>query len=100
MYKILIVDDDLDLLTMTKMFLEKNSFLVTAISKWEEIDESISVLHPDLILLDTYLRGADGRNICRQLKAENKTKDIPILLYSAGHRIKEILSNTNADGFI
>ena len=100
MYKILIVDDDLDLLFMTKILLERNNFLVTALSKWEEIDSSIDVFHPDLILLDTYLDGADGRNICRQLKAKDKTKDILILLYSAAHRIKESLIDTNADGFI
>ena len=100
MYKVLIVDDDLDLLFMTKIILERNNFLVTAISTWEEIDSSINEFHPDLILLDTYLSGADGRNICRHLKAKNNTKKVPILLSSAGHLIKESLTIIPADGFI
>lgn len=100
MYKILVVDDDVDLLLMTKMILARNNFLVTAISKWEEIDYSINAFHPDMILLDTYLSGADGRDICRRLKAKNETRQIPILLLSAGQFIKESLTNIPADGFI
>ncbi len=101
MYKILVVDDDHDLLVMTKIILEMNNFLVSAISKWEEIDSSINVFHPDLILLDTYLDGADGRDICKKLKTKNTTKNISILLNSAAQKIIESpVDTTLSDGFI
>ncbi len=101
MYKILLVDDDLDLLSITKVILEKNNFLVSAISKWEEIDSSINVFHPDLILLDTYLDGADGRDICNKLKTKNTTKNISILLNSAAPKTREShVDTTLSDGFI
>jgi DNA-binding response OmpR family regulator len=101
MYKILLVDDDLDLLSIATIILEKNNFLVSSISKWEEIYASINDFHPDLILLDTYLNGADGRDICKKLKTNNTTKNISILLNSAAQKIIENPVNTPlSDGFI
>lgn len=99
MYKILIVDDDRDMLIITKAILEINNILVSTISTFEQIDSSIAAFNPDLILLDTYFGTADGRDICRKLKKEIKTKDISILLYSAAS-VNELSLDACADGFI
>src|SRR5450432_3058853 len=100
MYKILVVDDDVDLLDMLKLFLEKQNFMVYAISKWENILPAINAFDPTLILLDISLSGADGRVICKQLKTNKETENIPILLFSANYQVKHTIREFLADDFI
>jgi DNA-binding response OmpR family regulator len=83
MKKILVVDDDEDILMLVEMILLRNDYAVEAISRWEVIRESIASFEPDLILLDISLTGADGREICRELKQDRETQHIPIILFSA-----------------
>jgi DNA-binding response OmpR family regulator len=63
MNKILVVDDDPDILTLVETILTMHNFSVKAILKWECIDNSLSNFKPDLVLLDVSLSGADGRDI-------------------------------------
>lgn len=100
MDKILVVDDDIDLLDMVKLFLQRKNFMVSAICKWEEIEASIKTFNPALILLDISLKGADGRVICKQLKTTPETKDIPVLIFSGNYNVRPTLSEFLADGFI
>ena len=101
MYKILIVDDDVDLLEITALILKMNNFKVEAIGNWEKIQLSISVFKPDLILLDVSLDGdADGRIICRQIKTADATKHIAVLLFSGNYNIKHTLPQYLPDGFL
>ena len=81
MNKVLIVDDDIDILTVVEMLLSMNNYTVKAISKWQDITSSIKSFSPDLILLDVALSGADGRDICKQLKQSNETQHIPVILF-------------------
>ena len=55
---------------------------------------------PDLFLLDKQLAGADGTDICRFLKGQQKTKNIPVVMISANPGIKEISVDAGADAFI
>jgi DNA-binding response OmpR family regulator len=100
MSKILIVDDDVDILTLVKLTLTMKGFDVEAISRWEGIDNSIMSFGPDLILLDVSLSGADGREICKRLKSKRDTQDIPIVLFSANVEMEKSLKDCNAEAFI
>ena len=100
MHKILIVDDEIDLLQVIEIFLVRRNFLVKAISKWENIRTAIQSFEPDLILLDISLKGADGRVICKQLKTNKETVHIPVLLFSANYGVEQTVSEFLADGFI
>ena len=97
MCKILVVDDNRDILTVVELLLRMHKYKVKTIYRWEEITQSISVFLPDLILLDVSLSGADGRDICKDLKNKTETKHIPIILFTAnhnlGHTVKECLAN-------
>jgi CheY-like chemotaxis protein len=55
---------------------------------------------PDLLLLDMWMSGEDGREICRYLKKEAETKHIPIIMISAGRDIKEAAKEAGADDFL
>jgi DNA-binding response OmpR family regulator len=100
MKKILVVDDDIDVLTVVQLVLDSNGFDVTAISNWKQIYPHIDAFKPDLILLDVSLGTQDGRNICKQLKSNKDTRHISIILFSANHNVEKSVSECMADSFI
>ncbi len=100
MDKILVVDDDVDILTLVKMTLNMNGFNVEILSRWEKIDNAIQEFVPDLILLDVSLGGADGREICKRIKTTKETEHIPIILFSANIEMEKSIDNCHAQAFI
>jgi DNA-binding response OmpR family regulator len=100
MKKVLIVDDDTDILTVVQLILKKNQYTVKAIPKWQDIPNTIKSFSPDLILLDVALSGADGREICKQLKLSNETQHIPVILFSAHHDLANHARGFMADGVV
>jgi DNA-binding response OmpR family regulator len=100
MDKILVVDDDFDILTLVKMSLSLHGFQVEAIPRWEDVDRTIARFWPDLVLLDISLAGADGREICRKIKSDDVTKDIPVVLFSANADMEKSMHSCNAQAFI
>lgn len=100
MNKILVVDDDLDILSLVQVILSMNNFTVEAISRWEEISTKIAEFKPDLVLLDVMLGGADGRDICRKLQTQEETKDIPVVLFSANPEMGKYTKDCMAKDFV
>lgn len=100
MKKILVVDDDIDILTVVQLVLDSNGFEVSAISHWQQIYTQIGTFKPDLILLDVSLGTQDGRNICKLLKTNKETKHISVILFSANHNVEKSVSECMADSFI
>jgi Response regulators consisting of a CheY-like receiver domain and a winged-helix DNA-binding domain len=101
MPKIFIIDDDKDLLHVVKSLLAKRGFSVSTFIDWEIANDMIKKQEPQLILLDVFLSGIDGLDICKKLKASPYTKHIPILLFSAFPKIAESgIHDYGADDFI
>ncbi len=101
MYKILIIDDDCDLLSLTKSLLEKKDFKVKTCTNWSEASHIIMSFNPDLILLDIFLGHADGLLLCSKLKKSRFTRHIPVLICSGFPQFGKIaLSEFGASGFI
>lgn len=100
MMKILVVDDDLDILSVVEIVLTMNDFAVRAISKWEQIFNTIKTFLPDLILLDVALGSADGRQICKQLKGSDETQNIPVILFSAHYDLINDINGCMANGLV
>ena len=94
------VDDDRDILTVVEILLGMNNYSVRTISRWQQIDNEIEAFSPDLILLDVSLGGADGRDICKQLKVSENTSHIPVILFSAHHDLVNNIKGCGADGLI
>jgi DNA-binding response OmpR family regulator len=97
--KILVADDDQGILDALKMLLEEVGYEVNTISDGETM-RSVKNYYPDLLLLDIWMSGVDGRDICRQLKAQEKTKRIPIIMISANRDTEQIAKDAGADDFI
>ncbi len=100
MSKILVVDDDTDILSVMEMLLTMKGFQVEGISKGDYIFRKIDSFKPDLILLDVLLSGHDGRIICRQLKGEEQTRNIPVIMFSAHPGAATSIAEYGADDFI
>lgn len=101
MPKIYVIDDDKDLLQVVKSLLLKKGFNVSTFMEWRIAKDAIKRLEPQLILLDVFLSGIDGLDICQKLKASPSTRHIPILLFSAFPKIAETaIHDYGADDFI
>jgi DNA-binding response OmpR family regulator len=101
MSKILILDDDQDLLSVVKSLLKKNGFDVWAFANWQKAWEDIKRNKPNLILLDVFLKGMDGMDVCKKLKSNTLTRNIPVIMFSSYPNIAEIaIYEFGADEFI
>ena len=99
MNKILVVDDDLDILEVLKFLLRKHDYAVTALSEAQKVIETVKNINPDIILLDINLSGYDGREICKYLKLTLNLKT-PVVLFSANTTYKNSYKEAKADDFI
>lgn len=99
MQKILIIDDDPDVLTLLQVILKrKGYYTVTAVDE-KQVFAQVAAEKPDLILLDVLLSGADGRNICRKLKAA-AYKNIPVIMLSGHPAAQKGTRDYGADDFL
>lgn len=89
MPRIFVIDDDKDLLQVVKSLLIKRGFNVSVYSDWESANGDIKKYEPQLILLDVFLSGVDGFEVCQQLKSNFATRHIPVLIFSAYPRVAE-----------
>ena len=80
---ILAVEDDEDILELLKYNLAKEGYRVTAVTSGEEGLQLARSTTPDLILLDLMLPGVDGLEVCRRLKLDAKTRQVPIIMLTA-----------------
>jgi two-component system alkaline phosphatase synthesis response regulator PhoP len=100
--KILIIQDSPSINAMLKFRLEKGGFSVETSETGEEGVEKTKAGQYQLILLDYNLPGINGSEVCRILKGEEKTKNIPIVFMSAKDedKLSQITKEAGADGYI
>lgn len=98
--KILVVDDDESILDAITLVLEEDGYKVQAIDNGEEMFRRIRTFKPDLILLDVLMSGVDGRVICKKLKQQKTTKNIPVVMISAHPSAQKGAKDSGAEDFI
>jgi DNA-binding response OmpR family regulator len=82
-HKILVVEDEPDLLDLVVYNLKKEGFKPVRAETGEKALELARDERPDLILLDLMMPGLDGLEVCRRLRASEATADIPIVMVTA-----------------
>jgi DNA-binding response OmpR family regulator len=101
MKRIIVVDDDEEVLDTIELVLEIGGYEVEPLNHAEGIHEIVNSFNPDLIILDIVLGKIDGRTICNEIKTNPKTKHIPILMMSGLYKAEEInLLATPPDDFM
>ena len=100
--KVLIVDDEKDIVETLKFMLEAENISCITAYDGEEAFSKVKSEKPDLIILDVMLPKINGYKVCRLLKFDAKYKDIPILMVTARSQEedKEISKETGADEYI
>jgi DNA-binding response OmpR family regulator len=94
--KILIIDDDLDTLRLVGLMLQKQGYQIVAASSGAQGLELAFSEIPDLILLDVMMPQMDGYEVARQLRANDKTVSIPILMFTAKSQLDDKVTGFEA----
>jgi DNA-binding response OmpR family regulator len=81
--RILVVDDDENILSLERTILEQKGFEVTTAGGGAEALELIGRSDFDLVLLDVMMPEIDGFTVCRRIKEEPRTKEIPVIFLTA-----------------
>ena len=97
--KIMIADDDAAIVDVMEMILSIEGYAVKTTMKGETLLE-MNTDFPDLLLLDIWMSGWDGREICKKLKQGSASKETLIILTSASKDIELSAMDAGADGFI
>jgi two-component system phosphate regulon response regulator PhoB len=100
--KVLVVDDEEDILELVEYNLAKNGFQVTCVATGEDALRAARTQAPDTVVLDLMLPGTDGLEVCRQLKSDAKTKAIPIVMLTARGEEADVISGLEmgADDYV
>lgn len=97
--KILIADDDPAIVEAVTLILEEFGYEVNGTGDGQTIYK-LDKKFPDLLLLDIWMSGENGRDICKYLKANPMTKKIPVIIISASRDIKKSAVESGADDFL
>ena len=98
--KILIADDDPGILDAVGLMLEFEGYEVKSTLNGATLLTMENEEFPDLVLLDIWMSGHDGRDICKHLKQKESTRNIPILLISASQDIEASALEAGANDFL
>ncbi|MFL5663740.1 MAG: PleD family two-component system response regulator [Ktedonobacteraceae bacterium] len=98
--KILVVDDEIDILAFLQELLEQEGYIVATTDKAEYVERLHNGGLPDLILLDVLLSGKDGREIVKRLKSQEETRHIPVIMFSAHPNAEKTSQVAGADDFM
>ncbi len=97
--KVLVIDDDANICELIKLYMEKEGFEVMTVYNGKKSMESFTSFAPNIIILDIMLPGADGWQICREIR---KISNIPIIMLTAkGETFDKVLGlELGADDYI
>lgn len=98
--RILIADDDRAILDAITMILELEGYEVKTTHNGATVKALSTTFAPHLLLLDIWMSGYDGKEICQALKADKQTAHIPIIIISANKDVAKISDEAGANGFL
>jgi DNA-binding response OmpR family regulator len=99
--RILVIDDDESILEALDAFLKEEGYRTEISTKnGVYVERALQRELPDLIILDILLSGHDGREICKKLKSDKRTRHIPVLLISAHISGEATALEAGADAFL
>ncbi len=94
--KILVVEDEQALLTLQSMLLSIEGYTVEGVMNGQTALDVVETMKPDLILLDIMLPEVDGFQVCRQLKSNEATRHIPIIILTAKKSKEDLIMGEQA----
>lgn len=98
--KIAVVDDEKGILLSLSIFLEMEGHIPLTFSSPSQALETIPEENVDLIILDMRMPEMNGEQVAHILKKDPKTKNIPLILFSAHETLSEVASRVGAEGIL
>jgi CheY-like chemotaxis protein len=99
--KVLIIDDDVSCLEVMQIVINDLGCETFAFTTWEsDTIQDIINIAPDIIILDEWLIGVKGSELCIILKSINQLRSIPVILISGVDGLAQIAKKSSADGYI
>ncbi|SHM67582.1 response regulator [Mucilaginibacter sp. OK098] len=98
--KIIIFDDDEDILSICSFILEEQGWKVTAFADCNNIIEKVSNIMPDVILMDNWIPDDGGIIATQKLKQNESLKGIPIIYFSANSDIELLATHAGAETYL
>jgi two-component system alkaline phosphatase synthesis response regulator PhoP len=95
--KVLILDDDPDILQICTIVLQKKGFEVSTLNNSSQIAEQVRNYKPDVILMDNWIPGPGGIEATRLLKKDPELQAIPVIFFSANSNVSQLASEARAD---
>lgn len=97
--RVLLLEDNKEILELIDDILTGEGYQVIALNRYESVADIIDFA-PNLILLDIRLSNGYGHLLCRDLKADPETKQLPVILVSAASNLEKIAKDCGADDFL
>ena len=100
--RLLLVDDEPDLVQMVSVRLKAAGYEIATAYDGQEALEKVRQAQPDLMILDLMLPKLDGYKVCRLLKFDERTRAIPILIFTARAQVEDVTLATEcgADAYL
>jgi DNA-binding response OmpR family regulator len=100
--RILLVDDEPDLVRVVSLRLKASGYDVDVAYDGHQAIEKIKGNHPDLVILDLMLPKLDGYKVCRLIKFDERTRNIPVLIFTARAQAEDVALATEcgANGYL
>jgi DNA-binding NtrC family response regulator len=98
--KIIIFDDDEDILSICSFILEEQGWEVHTFSDCNKITEKVSSILPDVILMDNWIPDDGGIIATQTLKKQEGLKDIPVIYFSANSDIEILANHAGAETYL
>src|SRR5436305_544631 len=100
--KVLVIDDEENIIEFIRLGLRYEGFQIEAASNGEEGVTAAQRLTPDVIILDVMMPDIDGLEVCRRLRSNPTTRDIPILMLTAKDHVQDRIAGlrTGADDYL
>src|SRR5258708_7361 len=95
---ILAVDDEVELLGTLSRVLSREGYEVARATSGQEAWKKIATRRPDLVILDVMMPGVDGLALCKQLRADNRFIDLPVLFLTARDNTEDVVAGLDAGG--
>lgn len=100
MKRILIFDDDADILDILKYLLVDNGWVVHTRSNCNDLLDAVGSCEPDIILMDNWIPDTGGIVATQTLKSDERYKNIPVIYFSANNNIKLLAEEAGADAWL
>lgn len=100
MKKVLILDDDIDILQICTIVLKKKGYDVSTLNNSNQVLQQVKQIQPDVILMDNWIPGPGGIESTRLLKGDSETQDIPVIFFSANSNVSQLAKDAQADYFL